>query len=115
MGAENSVSWRTTGALFQEPALELALEGEAAMMAEKPPDDGHRRTILDPGVTHVGVGWAQGGGEFRMAEEFMTRRLAELTISKSAVDPLDRALPGKDRRRSASRIRHARGRDDATP
>ena len=95
MGAENSVSWRTTGTLFHEPALELALEGEAAMMAEKPPDDGHRRTILDPGVTHVGVGWAQGGGEFRMAEEFMTRRLAELTISKSAVDPLTVLFRGK--------------------
>ena len=95
MGAENSVSWRTTGPLFHEPALELALEGEAAMMAEKPPDDGHRRTILDPGVTHVGVGWAQGGGEFRMAEEFMTRRLAELTISKSADDPVTVLFRGK--------------------
>ena len=28
------------------------------MMAEKPPDDGHRRAILDPLWTHVGIGVA---------------------------------------------------------
>ena len=30
------------------------------MMAEKPPNDGHRRTILDPEATHVGVGLGAG-------------------------------------------------------
>ena len=29
-------------------------------MEEKPPADGHRRTILDPEATHVGVGYAIG-------------------------------------------------------
>ena len=100
MGRENVVAFRTTGSSFQEPALSLALEGEAAMMAEKPPNDGHRRTILDPDATHVGVGWAQGGGEFRMAEEFLTRRLESLTISQAATDPLTllfrgRTIPGQ--------------------
>ena len=99
MGAENAVAWRTTGSAFHEPALDLALEGEASMMAETPPDDGHRRTILDPLVTHVGVGWAQGGGEFRMAEEFLTRRLDELTLRRAASDPVTvlfrgRTVPG---------------------
>ena len=95
MGAENVVAWRTTGSEFHEPALDLGLEGEAAMMAEKPPDDGHRRTILDPTVTHVGVGWAQGGGEFRMAEEFQTRRLDVLTISSAASDPVTLLFRGR--------------------
>jgi uncharacterized protein YkwD len=95
MGAENSVAWRTTASAFHEPALDLAIEGEASMLAEKPPDDGHRRTILDPLATHVGVGWAQGGGDFRMAEEFLTRRLDLLTITRAASDPLTLLFRGR--------------------
>ena len=52
-----------------------------------PPADGHRRTILDPDATHVGVGWAQERGQFRMAQEFLTRRLAHLTLQRVAEDP----------------------------
>ena len=95
MGAENAVAWRTMGSAFHEPALDLALEGEASMLGEKPPDDGHRRTILDPLVTHVGVGWAQGGGDFRMAEEFLTRRLDDLTITEAAADPVTLLFRGR--------------------
>jgi hypothetical protein len=95
MGAENSVAWRTMGSGFQESPLDLALEGQASMLAEKPPDDGHRRTILDPLVTHVGVGWAQGGGDFRMAEEFLTRRLELLTITQAASDPVTLLFRGR--------------------
>ena len=95
MGKENVVAWTTTGQTFHEPALELALEGQAAMLAEKPPNDGHRLAILDPDVTHVGVGWAQGGGQFRMSEEFMTRRLAALTLQRVAEDPSTVLVSGK--------------------
>ncbi|HKD18441.1 MAG TPA: CAP domain-containing protein [Thermoanaerobaculia bacterium] len=95
MGAENSVAWRTTGSAFQESSLDLALEGQASMLAEKPPDDGHRRTILDPLATHVGVGWAQGGGDFRMAEEFLTRRLEVLTITQAAAVPVTLLFRGR--------------------
>lgn len=103
MGAENVVAWTTTGSSFHEPALGLAIEGEKSMMAEKPPDDGHRRTILHPDATHVGVGWAQGGGQFRMAEEFMTRRLAELTLELAGREPATilfrgRTVPGQSLR-----------------
>ncbi|HWZ86522.1 MAG TPA: CAP domain-containing protein [Thermoanaerobaculia bacterium] len=94
-GAENVVAWTTTGQTFHEPSLGLAVDGEAAMMAEKPPDDGHRRTILDPDVTHVGVGWAQGGGQFRMAEEFQTRRLAMLSLERVAQDPSTVLIQGR--------------------
>ena len=52
---------------FDETVTELALEAHAGMLAEKPPNDGHRRTILDPAATHVGVGYAIVGGSFRMA------------------------------------------------
>lgn len=78
--SENSVSWITSRQSFSEPILELALAGHQEMMAEKPPGDGHRRTILDPEATHVGVGYATLRGRFQMAQEFLTRGLERLTI-----------------------------------
>ena len=95
MGSENAVAWTTSGANFQDPPLSLALAGEESMMAEKPPADGHRRTILDPEVTHVGVGWAQGSGRFRMAQEFMVRHLARLTLEQSAGNPVTVLVKGQ--------------------
>jgi hypothetical protein len=87
MDSENALSSTTTGTSFQEPTLELALTGQKSMMAEKPPGDGHRRTILDPEATHVGVGWAEGSGRFRMAQEFLVRRLSRLTLTRAAENP----------------------------
>jgi hypothetical protein len=82
MQFENSVTWKTTGSSFEDPAETLALEGHASMLAEKPPYDGHRRTILDPDATHVGVGYALSQGEFRMAQEFLVRHLAWLRLEQ---------------------------------
>ncbi len=81
MGSENSVAWLTTAPEFGDSALALALAGHADMMRETPPNDGHRKTILDSEATHVGVGWSMTGGSFRMAEEFLTRKLAVLTLA----------------------------------
>lgn len=78
--SENSVSWVTSGPSFSEPILRLALTGHEEMMAEQPPHDGHRRAILDPEATHVGVGYAVGYGRFQMAQEFLTRGLERLSI-----------------------------------
>jgi uncharacterized protein YkwD len=80
--SENSVSWVTTGSSFTETPLQLALDGHREMMAEKPPQDGHRRTILDPDATHVGVGYASAHGRFQMAQEFLTRDLGRLSLSR---------------------------------
>jgi hypothetical protein len=77
-GAENSVSWITSASSFSEPTVELALSGHRDMMSETPPADGHRRTILNPEVTHVGVGYAIDHGRFQMAQEFLTRGLERL-------------------------------------
>jgi hypothetical protein len=90
--SENSVSWITTAREFSEPAMKLAMDGQEQMMAEKPPLDGHRQTILDPEATHVGVGWAMEHGRFQLAEEFLVRRLERLSM----------ALP--DRRHAAVRF-----------
>lgn len=79
--AENSVSWITTDRKFSDPPLLLALAGEEQMISERPPNDGHRQTILDPEATHVGVGWALWDGRFQMAQEFLVRHLERLTLS----------------------------------
>jgi hypothetical protein len=78
--SENSVSWETNRQSFSESIARLALAGHEDMMAEKPPGDGHRRTILDPEATHVGIGYAVARGRFQMAQEFLTRTLERLSI-----------------------------------
>src|SRR5207244_8199729 len=80
--SENSVSWVTTASSFEESAEKLAILGHEGMMGEKPPADGHRRTILDPEATHIGVGYAIGRGRLQMAEEFLARSLERLTLSR---------------------------------
>lgn len=82
MQYENSVTWKTTGDSFTDPVKDLALTGHEEMLAEKPPYDGHRKTILDPDATHVGVGYDVRGGDFRMAQEFLTRHLAWLRLER---------------------------------
>jgi hypothetical protein len=78
--SENSISWVTTAPSFTETPLQLALIGHREMMDEKPPQDGHRRTILDPDATHVGIGYASANGRFQMAQEFLTRELEHLSL-----------------------------------
>ena len=75
--AENACSYSRIGGGFREDeASSLLLQAHGRMMAERPPDDGHRQTVLDPLWTHVGIGFAAAGGEVRMTEEY-SRRLAE--------------------------------------
>jgi len=74
---ENAASVTRTGWVVREEEIAtLLLDAEERMMSEKPPKNGHRRAILDPKWTHVGIGVAWEGGEFRMTEEFV-RRVAE--------------------------------------
>jgi uncharacterized protein YkwD len=99
VGAENAVAYISMGDRLDESPLTLALRGEREMLDEKPPADGHRRAILDPSATHVGVGWSLSGGDFRMAEEFTSRRYARLGVSPlarypSAIRVRGEALPG---------------------
>jgi uncharacterized protein YkwD len=85
--AQNSSSWLTTAVSFPDTPMELALSAHRSMMEETPPDDGHRRTILDPEATHVGVGWSMSGGRFQIAQEFLTRGLERLTLATETRAP----------------------------
>jgi len=51
------------------------VEYEAMMMAERPPNDWHRKNILNPWHTHVGIGLACGPTGIRMTQEFVNRHV----------------------------------------
>ncbi len=59
---------------FREDKLwDYLLEGHQGFMAEQPPNDGHRRSVLDPRHTHVGVGVAYHTSGLRMVVVFSGR------------------------------------------
>jgi hypothetical protein len=71
--SENAAAW-SANYVFNERALyEMSRRSQDAMMAEMPPHDGHKRTMLDPHATHVGIGLAWERGEFRLVQEFVRR------------------------------------------
>lgn len=112
---QQNVAWRrdSRGLDKGDRALKAALESFDAMMAEKPPRDGHREAILSAYATKVGVGVAVAGEYLAVTHEFasdevrflepMTRHAqpkSRLTI-KVAV-PLSYKLDGIVVRREAS-------------
>src|SRR6202165_2554436 len=71
--SENAAAWSANYHLGDRALYEMMRRSQQAMMGEVAPHDGHRRTILDPYATHVGIGLAWEGGEFRLAQEFVRR------------------------------------------
>jgi uncharacterized protein YkwD len=76
----------------RRPLAELMLEVHASMMAETPPQDGHRRLILDPQMTHVGIGVAVAGGEFRLSQEFTRAVFEWIEVPAGALRAGERAV-----------------------
>jgi len=74
--SENAAAWSATYSFPESSMPDLISKSEEVMLQEKPPHDGHRRTILDPSATHVGIGLAWHDGEFRMTQEFVRRYIA---------------------------------------
>lgn len=70
---ENAAAWSAPYAFNERALVEMAGRSQDAMMAEMPPNDGHKKTVLDPHATHVGIGLAWEGGEFRLVQEFVRR------------------------------------------
>jgi hypothetical protein len=88
--AENTAAFSSTGGPLENSALELAAMAHEQMLAERPPDDGHRRAIFDPDATHLGIGWTLDGTQFRLDEEFLVRRFERLEVRSSG--PAGRAV-----------------------
>jgi len=71
--SENAAAWSANFGFSDRALLDMMRRSEEAMMNEVAPHDGHRKSILDPHSTHVGIGMAWDGGEFRIAQEFIRR------------------------------------------
>jgi uncharacterized protein YkwD len=76
--SENAAAWTANYNFSDRSLYDMMRSSEAAMMGEAAPHDGHRKTILDPAATHVGIGLAWERGEFRLTQEFI-RRYVEWT------------------------------------
>jgi uncharacterized protein YkwD len=49
--------------------------GHLKFMAERAPDDGHKKTIIEKSHNYVGIGYCLSGKQFRYYEEFLDRYL----------------------------------------
>ena len=78
---ENAASADNIQSLAVPGVLSELRERHESMLAEVPPHDGHRKTILDPYHTHVGFGIALSGRSLRLDELYLARyvRLAPFT------------------------------------
>jgi uncharacterized protein YkwD len=100
--SENAAAWSANYGFSDSALYDMMRRSEAAMMAEVPPHDGHRRTILDPAATHVGIGLAWERGELRMTQEFIRRYvewIRPLPRRVSSTQPIlfsGRAISGYD-------------------
>jgi uncharacterized protein YkwD len=98
--AQNAASWSLAWAHLEGPFAELLLQSHESMMAEIPPDDGHRRLILDPAFTHLGIGLAVVGSQLRLTEEFTRVAFEWVAVpphplaAGSVASVRGRALPG---------------------
>ena len=98
--SENAAAWSATYNFTDRALYEMARRSQDAMMAEMPPNDGHKRTMLDPHATHVGIGLAWERGEFRLVQEFIrryidwTRPLPRAARLGQPITTSGRALPG---------------------
>lgn len=71
--SENTAGWSAEAPFTQTAIRDMVRRSHEAMMAEASPGDSHKRTILDPHATHIGIGTAWEGGEFRLVQLLIRR------------------------------------------
>lgn len=101
--SENAAAWSASYRFSDRSIHEMARRSQRAMMNERPPHDGHRRAILDPHATHVGIGLAWERGEFRMVQEF-ARRYVTWTRPLPRAATLHEAVSGGGKPRDGYRV-----------
>lgn len=75
--SENAFGEWTTGSYSVSPSTIASMmkKGHSAFMAEKAPDDGHKKTIIDKYHNFAGIGYSLSSKQFRYYEEFIDRYL----------------------------------------
>jgi uncharacterized protein YkwD len=70
---ENAAAWSAREPLPEHLVPRLLEMSHNEMLMELPPNDGHRKAILDPWATDVGIGFAWNGVEVRLVEVFFRK------------------------------------------
>jgi hypothetical protein len=74
--SENASSvWGSIPGKNYRSVLKFCIGRHMAMYNERPPNDGHRKNILNKWHTHVGLGFSMIGGQFRYYEQFVDKYL----------------------------------------
>ena len=81
---ENVASANNIQSLTSVSVAEDFRDMHRSMTAELPPNDGHRRTILYPQLTHVGFGVAMQGRDLRLDEIYVARYVNVDPIARQA-------------------------------
>ena len=84
---ENAAMFSSTAGVPGAAVGRVLARAVDSMLEEAPPDDGHRRALLDPGATHIGVGVAVRGGEVRMTHEIATEAAAAWSSPPAVARP----------------------------
>lgn len=93
---QNAAAVVTSAPLTLGEIPPLLLRSVDSMLAEQPPMDGHRATLLEPNATHVGIGIAAQGGWLVSTHEVIVRLTEEVIL------PPPVALPNSHLSYSAS-------------
>jgi len=101
--SENAAAWSASYTFNERALYEMSRRSQDAMMGEMPPEDGHKRTILDPHANFVGIGLAWEKGEFRLVQEFI-RRYVEFTRTMPRHAQLDEQVIAAGRPLRGTRI-----------
>jgi uncharacterized protein YkwD len=92
---ENASAAHNIQSLTAAGVLEDLRDMHTSMMAEVPPNDGHRKTILFPFHTHVGFGMAFNGYHLRLDELFLARYIHLDTFPREAKGDSTVTLSGR--------------------
>ncbi len=84
---ENAARYSSFATIPASAVDAILMRRLASMLAEVPPDDGHRRTILDPDTTHLGIGLAVRGGELRETHELAVEVATEWSAPAAVARP----------------------------
>lgn len=81
--------------ISKEELLKVVAEHQTSMVNEQPPEDGHRKNILEPHHTGVGVAISVGKYGVAMAQEFTNHYVEMQPVPKTASPGTKITLAGK--------------------
>lgn len=83
--SENTYTFQQSSDIRQSQILSLMARGESLFINEKAPYDGHKKNILKPYHTSVGLGYAAEENQFRYNQEFVSELLEDVYVKDNKV------------------------------